>query len=134
MRALPWPDHLLTLDEWIALPEGSPFWLELVEGVLIVAPRPRTLHQRAVTRLAYLVEQQLPDRFAASAQVELVIADKPLPTVRVPDVVVVDTAFAMANPARCAAGDVRLVIEASCEGSVRTDRVAKLAEYAEVGI
>jgi hypothetical protein len=39
VHALPWPDHLLTLDEWGDLPEDNRFRLEAVEGVLIVAPR-----------------------------------------------------------------------------------------------
>lgn len=123
MRVSPWPDHLLSLDEWNALPEESPFWREIVDGVLILSPRPGTLHQRAVTRLAYLLDQQLPGPLSVAPQVEVVISGNPYPTVRVPDVVVTDTAFG-----------TPLVVEVPCRGSARTDRVSKFAEYAEAGI
>ncbi|XVV01984.1 hypothetical protein ACQPW3_32055 [Actinosynnema sp. CA-248983] len=32
-----WPDHLLTLEEWDALPEIESHHVELVEGVLVAA-------------------------------------------------------------------------------------------------
>lgn len=134
MCALPWPDHLMTLDEWKALPEETRFRVEVVEGVLIVAPRPLSFHQRAVNRLCYWLEEQLPDRFSVLSEVEVVIAESPRPTVRIPDVVVVDAKFAETNPARYQPNNVSLAVEVLSEGSVRTDRVAKFAEYAEVGI
>lgn len=36
---LAWPNHLLTLDDWEALPEDELLRLELVEGVLAVVPQ-----------------------------------------------------------------------------------------------
>lgn len=35
---LSWPTHLLTLEDWEALPEDSALRLELVEGVLAIVP------------------------------------------------------------------------------------------------
>ncbi|HEY2699755.1 MAG TPA: Uma2 family endonuclease [Pseudonocardiaceae bacterium] len=134
MGALPWPDHLLTLDEWKALPEDNRFRVEVVEGVLIVAPRPLSLHQRAMWRLCDRLEDQLPSQLSTLPEVEVVIAGSPLPTVRIPDVVVVAAELADANTARYKPSDVSLAVEILSEGSVRTDRVTKFAEYAEVGI
>jgi len=128
-----WPDHLLTIDDWAALPEDTRFRIEVVEGVLVVAPRPMSFHQRAVTRLSYLINEQLPRRYSALSEVDVVVEEKPL-TVRAPDVIVTTTALADTNPARFAAADVLLALEVLSEGSVRTDRVTKFAEYAEVGI
>jgi Uma2 family endonuclease len=134
VSALPWPDHLVTLDEWIALPEDTRFGVEVVEGVLIVAPRPLSFHQRAVTRLCFRIDEQLPARCSALSEVEVVITGSPLLTVRIPDVVVVDAELADTNPARYKPGDVSLAVEVLSDGSARTDKVVKFAEYAEVGI
>lgn len=134
MSILPWPDHLITLDEWEALPEDNRYWVELVEGVLHVAPRPLFLHQRAVTNLCWSLEDQLPQQFSALAEVEMVVTGNPLPTVRIPDVVVVDTELADTNPARCKASDVSLAVEVLSDGTARTDKITKFAEYADAGI
>ncbi|HEY4019605.1 MAG TPA: Uma2 family endonuclease [Pseudonocardiaceae bacterium] len=134
MSVLPWPDHLVTLDEWKALPEDTRFGIEVVEGVLIVAPRPVSLHQRAIYRLCTQFDEQLPTRFSPLPEVEVVLTGSPLLTVRVPDVAVVDAELVDTNPARYKPSDVSLAVEMLSEGSVRTDRVTKFAEYAEAGI
>ncbi|MGB6165642.1 MAG: hypothetical protein WCF33_22240 [Pseudonocardiaceae bacterium] len=46
------PGSLMTLDEWIALPEENTSRYELQEGVLLVSPRPTLRHQQATYRLA----------------------------------------------------------------------------------
>lgn len=133
MSVMDWPHRLLSLDDWIDLPETPEHQVEVVEGVLVVAPRPMPLHQRAVARLSYLINEQLPLEFCALGEVEMLVAEEPL-TVRVPDVLVAPTALVETNPPRLAARDVRLVVEVLSEGSKRTDRVMKLSEYAEAGI
>lgn len=134
MSALPWPDHLVTFDEWKALPEDNQFRVEVVEGVLIVSPRPLSLHQRAISRLCNRLDEQLPTRFSALAEVEVVITASPLLTVRIPDVVVVGTELADNNSARYKPSDLSLAVEVLSKGSVRTDKVTKFAEYAEEGV
>jgi Uma2 family endonuclease len=101
-----WPDHLIGLEEWHALPEDTSRRFELVEGVLSVAPRPSPRHQRL---------------------------GGATPTVRVPDVVVLHSAAVDGRP-RVVPADVLAVVEVLSPGSHRTDRVTKLAEYAEAGI
>ncbi|KZB81653.1 Uma2 family endonuclease [Amycolatopsis regifaucium] len=133
MSVVQWPHRLLTLDDWAALPEDPEHRAEVVEGVLIVGPRPMSFHQLAVTRLGYVLNEQLPESLMALSEAEFVVAELPL-TVRVPDVLVAATELVEENPARYAAQDVRLVIEILSEGSVRTDRVTKFSEYAEAGI
>jgi Uma2 family endonuclease len=129
-----WPDHLLTLAEWEAMPEGRLYRYELVEGVLLVRPRAVTPHQRAMAKLATVLDQQLPPELVAVQDVEVLVDSGFPPTVRVPDVVVVPTALLEQNLARFDATDVRLAVEIISPGSSRTDRVMKLAEYAEAGI
>jgi Uma2 family endonuclease len=133
MSVMEWPHHFLSLEDWIDLPETPEYQVEVVEGVLVVAPRPMPLHQRAVTRLGYLLDELVPAESCALSVVEMVVAEAPL-TVRVPDVVVTPAAVVETNPARLAASDARLVIEVLSEGSKRTDRVMKHFEYAEAGI
>ncbi|MGH3519832.1 MAG: Uma2 family endonuclease [Haloechinothrix sp.] len=134
MSVTPWPDHLLTLDEWDRLPEDNSRRYELVEGVLIVAPRPAYRHQRAVWRLAAQLEPQLPARWGVLADAEIAIDAGSPPTVRVPDVLVVPEAAIGANWPRCTPEDAVLVVEIVSPGSERTDRTTKFAENAEVGI
>jgi Uma2 family endonuclease len=133
MSALDWPHHLLTLDDWAELPETSEFHIEVVEGVLSVAPRPLPLHQLAIGRLAYLIAEQLPAEQIAVGEIEVVIETTPL-TVRAPDVVVAPTGLVRSNLPRLDAADVSLVVEVLSEGTKRTDRVTKLFEYADAGI
>ncbi|MBF5001271.1 Uma2 family endonuclease [Nocardia sp. BSTN01] len=79
------PDRLLTLTDWNALPEDNARYYELVDGVVVAVPRPPGRHQQAVWRLADQLEPQLPHAYCVVAQAELVITPGPVPTVRVPD-------------------------------------------------
>lgn len=134
MTAVPWPDHLLTLAEWNALPEDTSRRYELVEGVLLVVPRPAPMHQRVMVRLTAELDRQLPDDLTALADVEVEVDAGYPATVRAPDVVVVPTHRAQQNPARLAAADVLVAIEIVSPGTGRTDRVTKPTEYADAGI
>ncbi|QIS15379.1 Uma2 family endonuclease [Nocardia arthritidis] len=128
------PDHLLTLQDWIALPEDNSRAYELVEGVLILSPRPRSKHQRANARLVQQLDAQLPTTVGALAETEVVIDPGPPATVRVPDVIVVPDAGIQEDLARWDPAEVLLAVEVLSQGTRRTDRGAKFAEYAEVGI
>lgn len=134
MSTVMWPDHLLSLVDWDALPEDNSRQYELAEGVLQVSPRPVSNRQWAITQLVIQIGTQLPADLAVLPDVEVVVVDSFPPTVRVPDVVVVPTAVAKGNPARYAAKDVLLAVEVISPGSRRIDRVTKVNEYAEAGI
>ncbi|WP_433601534.1 Uma2 family endonuclease [Nocardia sp. CA-135953] len=134
MTTVHFPDHLLTLDDWIALPEDNSRSYELVEGVLVVSPRPMSKHQRAIWRLAAQLEPQLPIGYGVLTEAEVVIESGPPSTVRVPDVIAVSAAGIDENLPRWNPEDVLLAVEVVSVGSKRTDRVTKLFEYAEVGI
>jgi Uma2 family endonuclease len=134
VNTVPWPDHLLSLAEWEQLPEDTSHKYELSEGALLVVPRPVFFHQRATARLVALLDEQLPERFTAGGDVEVIVEPGAAATVRVPDVVVVRSEVAATNPARFAAGDVLLAVEIVSPGTGRTDRVTKLHEYALAGI
>jgi Uma2 family endonuclease len=135
MSSAAWPDHLLTLAEWEAMPADTTHRLELVEGLLLVAPSPVGNHQHTMVEFVHAMNRQLPAAgLFAMGDVEVVIkADFP-PTVRVPDLIVVPQPVAKPNPPRYQAADVLLALEIMSPGSGAVDRVHKFAEYAEAGI
>lgn len=130
----PWPDHLLSLAEWDALPEDTSRHYELAEGVMFVTPRPVPRHQLAAYHLCRQLMDQLPDELCPLLDVEVTLDAGAEATVRAPDVTVVPTSVAEADVARFQASDVRVALEIISPGSRRTDRIMKLSEYADAGI
>jgi len=130
---LSWPNHLLTLEEWDALPEAEGVRLELAEGLVVMSPMPLSLHQRAVMRLGYRVDEQLPPHLTAVSNVEVIACDRP-PTVRVPDISVSYSRAVEQNAARLLAADVLLAVEVLSDGTRKVDKILKFSEYAEAGI
>jgi Uma2 family endonuclease len=131
---MPWPDHLLTLEEWDALPEDELHHVELVEGVLLVAPKPAPKHQRAMHRLGTWLDEQLPRDVMAVLDVDVLINPVPPITMRAPDMVVVPAERFYEYPKRFNPDDVLLAVEIVSPGTGRTDREFKPIEYADVGI
>lgn len=130
----PWPNYLLTLDEWAALPEDNMYYCELVEGTIQVCPRPTSDHQLAHAELRYQLRQQLADEFRCVPEVEVVATAFPQATVRTPDLVVVPRKIADTGPSRYQAADVLLAVEVAADGSWERDHVTKLYEYEAAGI
>uniref|UniRef100_UPI000B13101F Uma2 family endonuclease n=1 Tax=Nocardia anaemiae TaxID=263910 RepID=UPI000B13101F len=117
MTTVHFPDHLLTLDDWIALPEDNSHSFELVEGVLVGSPRPMSKHQRAIWRLAAQLEPQIPIGYGVLTETEVVIEPGPPSTVRVPDVIAVSAAGIDENLPRWNPEDVLLAVEVVSVGS-----------------
>lgn len=132
MTAGAWRDHLVSLDEWDEMPEDKN--LELVDGVLHVVPAALPPHQKAQNRLAFWLDEQLPDGLTAYDDVDVTLNSSDRPTVRRPDIVVVTIEAAVRGPKRFAAADVVLAVEIVSPGSERTDRVTKPTQYAKAGI
>lgn len=134
------PHHLLTVDEYIGLPEEGGARTELQEGALVTSPSPIPRHMVAMGRLFGLVERQLPAVLRAVPDVdvdlELAPSDKP-GFVRRPDLVVVDAAAferVEGEGGVLRAADVVLAVEIISPGSKRLDTVVKRGEYADAGI
>jgi Uma2 family endonuclease len=126
------PEHLVTLDEWDAMPEDKN--LELVDGILHVVAAAIPQHQKAQNRLAYWLDEQLPDDLEVYDDVDVTIDSSNRPTVRKPDIVVVTAEAADRNPKRFDVEDVVLAVEIVSPGSERVDRVTKPMQYAKAGI
>lgn len=127
------PDHLVTVEEWDALEDINPrMRYELVDGTVVMSPRPRLTHQEVISRLIVLLRGHCQPGDWVLPEPELAIDLGPWPTIRVPDVVVSGPIDSGAQ--RVGGSDARLVVEVISPGSRRTDRVAKLSEYQDVGV
>jgi Uma2 family endonuclease len=75
----------LTRDDLESLPDDG-YRYELVDGVLLMSPSPRPVHQRAVARLLVALSANCPRELEVlPAPVDVVLADD---TVLIPDVVI----------------------------------------------
>lgn len=108
------PGSLMTLDEWIALPEDNTSRYELQEGVLLASPRPARRHQLAAQRLSQQFDGQLPANWESVLDLEVIARAERPPIVRVPDVVVTRVG---GPDDRLAASDVLLAVEIIFPGS-----------------
>lgn len=128
------PNHLLTLEEWDALPQDTSRRFELAEGVLVVAPRPAPHHQTAAGHLLSDLNRQLPATLYATQDVDVVIEASSPATVRAPDVLVMSESLFQLNPPRIDASEVLLAVEIISPGSRGSDTLLKPVEYAGAGI
>lgn len=127
------PDHLLTVEEWVALPEDNSRNYELQEGVLIARPKSHLLHQRIASRLAIELYHQLPREWDVVGGVEVVTEPEFPAGVRVPDVVIHRDAID-ANAPHLVAEEVLVAVEVVAPGTRLTDTLIKPVEYAKAGI
>ena len=131
---------LLTVAQFATLPEDNSRRYELVEGNIVMSPRPIGFHQRCLYLLLRQVDDQLPGDLIGLAEVDVDLALVP-PTkpgfVRIPDIVVVPRA-AMDRQRREGgmfhASEVALAVEIISPGSRRLDGIVKRDEYADAGI
>lgn len=124
--AAPLNRRLLTLDDWCALPEDSEGRTELAQGVLMMSPRPRPVHSRAILRMASQLNDQMPLDLEALQEVEVILDSGPRPTVRAPDITV---SRAVEDAPRFDADDILIAIEFLSPGSRRLDMTVKRHEY-----
>jgi Uma2 family endonuclease len=130
---LAWPHDLLTLAAWDGLPEDALPRCELVEGTLHVTPSPLVGHARWLCRIARWFDDVLPPGLEFLQGQDLLCDPDPTPTVRRPDVMVVRAGLPD-DTKRVDPADVVGVVEILSPGTRRTDRVAKVYDYAEAGI
>jgi Uma2 family endonuclease len=131
MTLVPRQGRLLTLDEFVALPEDNSQRYELEEGILVVSPRPVPPHQRVGKRLTHILDEQMPSEWEAFTELEVVVIDREPATVRVPDVAVIPPDWVHAQ---VPAAKVLIAVEVISPGSRRKDTLVKPMEYAEAGI
>jgi Uma2 family endonuclease len=128
------------VSEYAALDEIETDRFELMEGNLVVSPRPSPDHNMAGLRIALQLMPQLSQDLEVITDVdidlELAPPDQPGFSRR-PDVIVVRRSArrrVRAEGGLIRASETLVVIEIVSPGSRRTDNVVKRAEYADAGI
>lgn len=122
---------LMTLDEFVALPEDNSARYELQEGILVVSPRSARQNQLAVVRLANQLDAQMPPEWECVVDFEMVVRAEEPAILRVPDLVVTRVD---GPAARVPASEVLLAVEVISPGSRNVDLHLKSVEYADAGI
>ena len=144
MAAVESPTRLLTLKDYLALPEDNGLEREIIRGRLFVSPRPRILHQHLLGELFELLRRYIRQRGGHPLQV-ILDADLLMDTLNTylsPDLMyfpaeAVPTLLdLMARGHRIHLLDARpeLVVEVLSPRSEERDLVEKRAVYAEAGI
>jgi Uma2 family endonuclease len=120
-----------TEEDAFALPDG-PQRYELLEGTLLVRPRPGGAHQRTSLHLANALAEAETPRLMVTEAVGVHLDDN---TMFIPDVLVVARDVGSADGSGVlASAAVALVVEIVSPGSRTTDRVTKPSVYAQAGI
>ncbi|WP_454200039.1 Uma2 family endonuclease [Nocardia sp. Marseille-Q1738] len=130
----------ITVDIWKQLPEDFCRVVEVVNGDAVRAESPAREHQKAVRRLADLIDTAATahqgssrnDCLDVSTDFDVLLWEMPRATIRRPDVALLACAPADLRP--LPASMVRLVVEVVAPGTEKVDLVAKKAEYALAGI
>ena len=132
-----WLTKSLTVEQWEALPESICRRIEVVGGVVVFMQSPSEDHQGAALMLAAALNGRMRDHakrhdlcLTIRQEYDLRLGDEPLHH-RKPDVVVYRCIERGELPS---AQDTLLVIEIVSPSSRVTDKIDKLAEYAEVGV
>lgn len=123
----------LTLSDWDELDPDDGYRTECIEGVLVVAPTPSDRHQKSMSRLVQLLDEQLPPELNAVPDMDVLLNRDPL-TVRAPDVIVAPTALYGTGLKHYPAQEVRLAVEIVSPSSRGIDRVSKFNQYARAGV
>ena len=129
--ATPMPRELMTLDEFVALPEDNSARYELQEGILVVSPGSTRLNQLAAHRLSNQLDAQLPADWESVIDFEVIVRHADPAILRVPDVLVTPVG---GPEKRVEAADVLLAVEIVSPGSRNVGLHLKPYEYAEAGI
>lgn len=128
---LPAGRGLMTLDEFIALPEDNSARYELQEGILVVSPRSTRPNQLAIVRLSNQLDAQMPSEWESIVDFEMVVRAEEPAILRVPDLLVTRVD---GPSARVTAPEVLLAVEVISPGSRNVDLHLKPVEYADAGI
>jgi Uma2 family endonuclease len=127
-------DHAWTAAEVQALPDDPTHRYECVDGVLLVSPTPRLVHQSAVTVLAFVLERSVRPAGVGTVFVapsEWVLDPR---TLVQPDIYVVPLVEGRRPRTDEERGHPLLFVEVLSPTTARFDRVVKRDRYRRAGI
>lgn len=134
------PRELLTVDDFLALPEENEVRFELQEGIIMMSPRPIPRHMKIARALTIVLDAQAPGsvELLPEVDVDLELAGRAAPGfVRCPDLVIVPgTSYERVDSEGgiLKASDVLLAVEIHSPGTRQVDDLVKRHEYAAAGI
>lgn len=119
-----------TAEDLALLPDGAPRQVEIIDGVMWVSPSPSGNHQRIGMRLGGWLDVHAPDALVVSLAVGVQVDIR---NVLEPDVVLLRRPYAGGH--HCYPADQAvLAVEIVSPGTIKRDRYAKPALYADAGI
>ncbi|KAA5829645.1 Uma2 family endonuclease [Saccharopolyspora hirsuta] len=131
MIAPAWMHAQVTAEQYDSWSEEQCAGIEIVDGMVVVSPSASKRHNRMARILANALEAAAGPEWNADTAFDVRLQDVPL-TNRRPDVVVYRADTLDITPTR--PEHVLLVVEIVSPGSETTDRIVKVAQYAEAGI
>ncbi|MBI2194774.1 MAG: Uma2 family endonuclease [Planctomycetes bacterium] len=124
----------LTVEEFLALPE-CPEKMELVDGEVVVSPRPTFSHQEFIAHLVHLFRTRVGLRGRVVIKKEMFVH---LPEgedrIRVPDLCFISEGRQEIITEEAIRGPADLVVEILSESSEELDRISKREEYRLTGV
>lgn len=121
-----------TVEDLERLPEGQRY--EIIDGSLIVSPRPAVGHQRIAARLVAALNHSMQLDHEAIEAVDVILRTKPSARVLQPDVLVVSSATASAEGTSLKPADVTLAAEVVSPSPTTMDRITKPTLLADAGV
>jgi Uma2 family endonuclease len=126
-----WMHELVTAEQYDAWSEDQCAGIEIVDGMVVVSPSASKRHNRVARKIAAALDSAGSPEWLTDTDFDVRLRDVPLLNRR-PDVIVYRAETIDIMPAR--AEHVCLVVEIVSPGSETTDRMVKMAEYAQAGI
>ncbi len=133
-NSAPVATQLLSLEAWDQLEPAESQRVELVDGALIMTPRPQFAHSLAAARLHRLLDAQIHISRVVLVESEVAVDPDFPATVRVPDLMIIRRSAMTPGAYRARPDDVVLAVELVSPGSVHTDYGAKRYEYEQAQI
>ncbi|MCF6524434.1 Uma2 family endonuclease [Streptomyces sp. JJ36] len=124
-----WDDAVRMWEDTDA-PEGCK--VEIIEGIVTVAPPPANAHNLTAARLQRLLYRTLPDEWEIVQTRGLSVPDSA--GLYIPDLAVVPSTALEAPGNRIPAGEARLVVEITSRDNANHDRISKVHGYAQAGV
>ncbi|MGW0249720.1 Uma2 family endonuclease [Nocardia goodfellowii] len=130
----------ITVEIWRELPEDFCRLVEIVDGNAVRCAEPTRAHQKAARVLVNMLEDAARDYLRAnpedcldvSGDFDVVLWEVPSTTIRSPDAALFECAPDELRP--LPARFLKVIVEVVSPRHTKTDRVDKMAEYADAGI
>ena len=124
----------ISVAGFLAMAESDQ-WMELVDGEVIVTPKPSSDHQAIVPYLAFLIHSRIGRTGRLLVEKEFIVHNPDgREQVRCPDLLYVRESNSSLVKADAVEGAVDLTVEVLSKGTAEIDRITKRDEYRASGV